>query len=222
VLIHAGDVAAQVGRVTVRAERLGSPRGSTRREEILAVAGEVFIERGFEAATTREIAMRAGILSGALYHHFRTKEEMLFELVRDVYSGILARLQAVERLDIPAEETLRIAVKNHVRYVIENQKRTALVLDEFRSLTREHQRLVRRVENAYAERLDNLIRAGQESGAIRTDLEVRVARMTLVGAANWVHRWYRPAADAEQVANEISSILLGGLITSRARRRPLL
>ena len=62
--------------------------GSERRDEILAIAAELFAERGFAATTVREIADSAGILSGSLYHHFDSKESMVEELLRTFLEDI--------------------------------------------------------------------------------------------------------------------------------------
>src|SRR5436305_11634457 len=64
--------------------------GSERRDEILAIAAQLFAERGFAATTVREIADAAGILSGSLYHHFDSKESMADELVHDMLDRVLA------------------------------------------------------------------------------------------------------------------------------------
>ena len=55
-----------------------------RRDEIVALAGEMFAARGFAGTTVREIADAAGILSGSLYHHFDSKESIVDELLCDV------------------------------------------------------------------------------------------------------------------------------------------
>lgn len=65
------------------ADRSTTRRKSGRREEILQIARTLFAEKGFEAASIREIGDAAGILSGSLYYHFATKDDMLDELVRD-------------------------------------------------------------------------------------------------------------------------------------------
>lgn len=59
-----------------------SAGGQSRRSEILEVAARIFAEHGFEATTIRQIGDAAGILSGSLYYHFTTKEEILHEIIR--------------------------------------------------------------------------------------------------------------------------------------------
>ena len=71
-------------KIEAAAPRKPPPVGkaSKRRDEILQVAAQLFAAKGYEETTIREIGDAAGILSGSLYHHFQTKEEMLHDLLR--------------------------------------------------------------------------------------------------------------------------------------------
>src|SRR5579862_6847505 len=72
------------GEATRRARaRLVSPPPSDRRTTILEAATRRFAEYGFESTTVRQIGDDVNILSGSLYHHFATKDEMLHQIVRD-------------------------------------------------------------------------------------------------------------------------------------------
>ena len=73
--------------------------GSERRDEILAIAAQLFAERGFAATTVREIADAAGILSGSLYHHFDSKESMVDELVHEMLDRVLAAYRRIIATD---------------------------------------------------------------------------------------------------------------------------
>ena len=189
-----------------------TPSGA-RRDDILEAAAAVFVERGFDAATTREIGQRAGVLSGSLYHHFATKEEMLFTLVRDVYTGILASLEEIESAPGSCADRLRQLVELHVRHLIANLARTTLSLHEFRSLTEEHAAVIAAAEARYAGIVTNLIEGGRRDGSLRADADPRLARMVVLGAANWVYRWYRPDGDQEtdEIAAAIASLTVDGL-----------
>jgi AcrR family transcriptional regulator len=187
----------------------------TRRDEVLEAAAAVFVERGFDAATTRDIGERAGVLSGSLYHHFETKEEMLFELVRDVYDGVLATLDGLDPTSGTAADRLRLVLENHVRHLIANLARTTLFLHEFRSLTEEHRAIVQAAEERYVGVVTGLVEEGRADGSLRGDVDPRLARMVLLGAVNWVYRWYREGGSwpPEKIATDIASILLDGMST---------
>jgi AcrR family transcriptional regulator len=186
---------------------------------VLEAAAAVFLERGFEAATTRDIGERAGVLSGSLYHHFETKEEMLFELVRDVYDGVLAFVDGLEPTGTAADR-LRRVLEHHVRHLIANLARTTLFLHDLRSLTPEHRAAIEAAEARYVDVITGLLAEGRADGSLRPDLDPLLTRMVLLGAVNWVYRWYRPggALSAEAIATEIASLLLDG-VSSRAPER---
>src|SRR5690349_2192562 len=72
-----------------------SSQPASRRDELLDLAGTMFAERGLRASTVRDIADSAGILSGSLYHHFSSKEEMVDELIRGFLDWLFDRYQHV-------------------------------------------------------------------------------------------------------------------------------
>src|SRR5579864_7077088 len=79
---------------------------SERRAEILAAATRRIAEHGFEATTVRQIADDVGILSGSLYHHFATKDEMLHEIVHDVVLQIRDNAIRIANSPLDAEHRL--------------------------------------------------------------------------------------------------------------------
>jgi AcrR family transcriptional regulator len=196
------------------------PRSATRREDILGAAADVFVARGFDAATTREIGERAGVLSGSLYHHFETKEEMLFILVRDVYSEILVSHEELLTAPGPAAERLRLLVEAHVQHLIANLARTTLALHEFRSLSDEHRTTIGEAEARYVAIVTELIDQGRADGSLRADADPRLARLVVLGAANWVYRWYSAdgAQTADEIAAAVASLAVDGLAAPPHRR----
>ena len=68
---------------------------ATRRDELLQLAAAMFAERGLKATTVRDIADSAGILSGSLYHHFKSKEQMVEEVMRDFLDWLFSRYEEI-------------------------------------------------------------------------------------------------------------------------------
>ncbi len=71
------------------------PPSVSRRDELLELAATMFAERGLRATTVRDIADSAGILSGSLYHHFKSKEQMVEEVLRDFLDWLFDRYQEI-------------------------------------------------------------------------------------------------------------------------------
>ena len=67
----------------------------SRRDELLDLAATMFADRGLRATTVRDIADSAGILSGSLYHHFKSKEQMVEEVLKDFLDWLFGRYREI-------------------------------------------------------------------------------------------------------------------------------
>lgn len=191
----------------------------SRRAEILRAAAEVFVERGFDATTTRDIGERAGLLSGSLYHHFDTKEQMLHELVQDVYTPTAEYVARARSCPGGAADQLFDLVRSHVRHLLTSRHQAFLFLHESRSLTPEHRAAIGTEERRYVEAIDGFLLDGRSDGTLRADVDPVLARLTVLGAANWVYRWFREEGEwsPDQVADTIATITIDGLRPSDQR-----
>src|SRR5256885_9777274 len=70
----------------------------SRADEIVDIAARLFYERGYPSVSTRSLAQAAGIQGGSLYHHFTSKEEILYRIVQygsgEFFAGLLPHLDA--------------------------------------------------------------------------------------------------------------------------------
>jgi len=157
--------------------------GAPSRKQLMAVAIDCFARLGFQGTSIERIARDAGVTKGALYYHFRDKEELLFAAVTDRIGGFEGQvLEAVEP-GADAAATLRrvvdacffhATVSNHRRFII-----TLMVeaLDVHPRLSDEFRRILRRMRGFLAE----VVRRGQQAGTFRSDLDPRAAAATLAG-----------------------------------------
>src|SRR5262245_55684129 len=92
--------------------------GDTTRERLLAAAGPIFAERGFEAASIRDIAREAGANLGAVNYHFRSKEQLYLETVKCAYESVARAVPLPQwPAGTPAEQKLREFVRVFLRRV---------------------------------------------------------------------------------------------------------
>jgi TetR/AcrR family transcriptional regulator, cholesterol catabolism regulator len=192
------------------------PPPRRRRAEVLEAAGELFLENGYEATSTADIARRLGILRGSIYYYLDSKEGLLFELIEDAHEGFVRAIDAIAGSDDDALTKLRHLIEQHIVFLTESRVATTLFLTESRSLTPEHRTIVARHEETYRRSVAALIRDGQGSGVIRADVDAELATMLFLGAANWIHRWYGPegAASVGELARQFSLIIGDGLRAS--------
>src|ERR1700710_2489613 len=105
---------------------MSETRASTRREELLAIAAELFAERGFKNTTVRDIADAAGILSGSLYHHFDSKEAMVDELLDSFQTALWREYDAIVASDRTPKEKLEAVVRASFDAIDHNHSEVAI------------------------------------------------------------------------------------------------
>lgn len=162
----------------------------TPRGRVLRAAAHLFRVQGYSGTTVREIAALVGIQSGSLFHHFRSKEEILFVVMREiiVYNTVVLKA-AVEGLVSPEEE-LRVVIMSELNAIngITRDAMTVLVF-EWESVSREHKDELEVLRQEY-ERLwlKALMAVSQDEDWIAS---VSVRRSLLRGAIAWTATWYR-------------------------------
>src|SRR5438067_6158827 len=84
-----------------------STAAEEKRRVLLDAAVRVFAEKGFHASRVGDIAEEAGVAHGLLYHYFRSKEEVLETIFREVWELLAADTERIEHADVPLREQLR-------------------------------------------------------------------------------------------------------------------
>src|SRR4051812_14579612 len=99
-----------------------------RKEQILTAAAQLFKERGYAATSMRDIATKLNIEAASLYHHIKSKEEILEIICFGMADKFLAAIAEVNDIYFNAEEKLRMAIKYHVHIITANQEQSAVFL----------------------------------------------------------------------------------------------
>jgi AcrR family transcriptional regulator len=90
--------------------------GHERLGEILSAAKELFLEHGYESVSTRKIAQRVGISQTALFTYYKTKDDILGQLIRDAFEELRGRLAKVDRSATDLHDWFRRAVAGYIAF----------------------------------------------------------------------------------------------------------
>ena len=190
--------------------------GSERRDEILAIAAELFAERGFAATTVREIADSAGILSGSLYHHFDSKESMVEELLRTFLEDITHAYREEAASGDDPVKVLRTLVRLAFESIGSRRATVSVMVNEYNLLISYPRfSFVQDLSEETEQLWVGVIDRGVKSGAFRADLDPRMTYRFLRDAI-WVSvRWYQPTGrdPPEDIADAYIGMLLDGIAT---------
>jgi len=186
----------------------------SRRDELLDLAATMFAERGLRATTVRDIADSAGILSGSLYHHFKSKEQMVEEVLRDFLDWLFGRYQEIVDTEPNPLERLKGLFMTSFEAIEHRHAQVVIYQDEVKRLSSLPQFDFVDARNKEQRKLwIDLLDEGVEQGCFRPDIDVDVV-YRFIRDTTWVSvRWYQPGGPltAEEVGRQYLSIVLGGI-----------
>ncbi len=182
-----------------------------RRAEILHSALRAFRARGYHATTLEDIANQLGIRSAALYHYFPDKESILYACHREGLAEVERILAEARERYTTAPERLAHAIREHVRVMADTLEGSALAL-EVGALTPRRRAEVIAERDRYERGLRDIVAEGVRRGEFRP-LDPKLAAFALLGAINWVARWYRPDGPvrAPELGAHFADHLVNGL-----------
>lgn len=183
------------------------------RQEILRAAARLFHLRGYDATSMNDVAGAMKLSKGGLYHHFKSKDEILFSLMDHAMEITQERvIHPVLGITDP-EERLRMLVRRHVELVLSARDREITVmLHENHPLPPGLRKRINRRKKDYVHFVENLVAEVQRMRQARNNISPRAATFALLGMINWIYQWYRPEGtlNAEQLARQFADIFFGG------------
>lgn len=161
------------------------------RGRLLREAARLFRDKGYERTTVRDLAAAVGIQSGSLFHHFRTKEEILKAVMVETIRLNTAVMQAAMEAADSNRDKLRALVSAELESINgQTGEAMAVLVFEWRSLSEVSQAEVLKLRDIYEALWLDVLGALKEEGALVAD--PFVVRRMLTGALSWTVTWYRP------------------------------
>ena len=197
-----------------RKQRQGTLEAN-RREELLHAAARLFVEKGFDATTTRDIAEAVGMRSGSPFYHFRSKQELLkAAMIAGLETGY-RRLQAASDGIVDPAQRLRVMIRTHLGNLLEGDCHVPMLLYESRALEAEARAEIAAATDRYQEVWQATLDELAASGRLRSS--AAPLRLLLFGMLNWSSQWYRPdgALSLDEIATAAAELLLPFLLDLR-------
>ncbi len=179
------------------------------RRDLMNVAIDCFAKYGFQATSIDRIAKAAGVTKGALYYHFKDKEELLFEAVKNRVGQFERRVAG----DLESANDARRALRNLGRICVEhatksNHRRLIVTLmveslDTNQRVTKQFREMMKRFRGfLYA-----IVRDGQQRGQFRKDVDAAVAAEVFAGAIMGAEIQYYQDPKAFDLAATVDAFL---------------
>jgi TetR/AcrR family transcriptional regulator, cholesterol catabolism regulator len=183
---------------------------SARRSELTREAARLFAEKGYHGTSIGDLAKALGVQKASLYSHIDSKQDLLYETMRDGADAFHAALDAIPET-LPAVEKIRLALRGHLHVVADQLDVATVFVREWRYLEGDRRDEILAERRRYEERVRDLFREGRELGELRSDLDDASAALLALSAANWAYTWLQAGRDTDELADRFFSILLDGI-----------
>lgn len=183
------------------------------RQEILRTAARLFQQQGYDATSMNDVAAALKLSKGGLYHHFQSKDEILFNLMDHAMEITQERVVNPVRAIADPEEALRTLIRLHIETVLSVRDREITVmLHENHPLPPTLRRRINVRKKDYIHFVENLVAEAQKKRQSKGTVTPRAAAFALLGMINWIYQWYRPegALQGESLARQYADIFFAG------------
>ncbi len=194
-----------------------APTFELQRSDILQAAAALFAERGFAGASMSELAGACGISKPLLYHYYRGKEALLFDIANAYVERLIAITAEVRKRRLSPEAHFRALVEQFMREYEHAQAQHMVLVQDVKFLSTSQRETVQAKERQVVDEFARVI------GALKPRVNRRKLRvpitMILFGMINWTFTWLRADGSVtySDMASIVSDIFLNGAVASPSR-----
>ncbi len=190
------------------------------RQEILRTAARLFQQQGYDGTSMNDVAAALKLSKGGLYHHFQSKDEILFNLMNHAMDITEEQVIAPVKSIANPEDRLRALIRRHIGVVLsERDREITVMLHENHPLTPALRKRINARKKDYVHFVENLIgevqaqrAVGSNASSSKKTVTHRAAAFALLGMINWIYQWYRPdgSLQEESLVQQYTEIFFQG------------
>lgn len=154
------------------------------RENIVEAATMLFHKKGFFATSIADIAKSSGLTKGALYHHFKSKEDIFIHVIKSIKNAWLINVGKKVVMENDPLESLDKLLENHALFLNKNDFYCIVLnglIHELDSVNTEFFNIVQSAYSDLAEFIKKILEKGQLAGKLRNDIDPEITALSIVG-----------------------------------------
>lgn len=190
--------------------RTKSPNYEAQQQNILENAARLFAEQSFPSASIAQLAELCGMSKPLLYHYYRDKSHLLFDIADTYVDRLVGIVDEASRQGLPAEAHLRLLIERFMEEYASSRHYHMVLVQDVKFLGEADRRQVKAKQAGVVAAFAELI------ARLRPELsteQVKPVTMTLFGMMNWTFTWFRAdgAIDRAGMARIVSQLFLHGV-----------
>jgi AcrR family transcriptional regulator len=192
--------------------RIKTEKNISRKDVIVSKAATLFREKGYKAASMRDLAEAVGVEAASLYNHIKSKSELLHELVFNVANRFMVKLDEIESENISSLEKMEKILRFHIDEMINHYEEVYVNDTEWKHLSDPYLSNYQNQRRVYRKRLAAIIEEGIRNKEIKA-IDAPTVVLIFLHAVSGIESWHRSTKkiSAEELEQNMVTILIDGL-----------
>ena len=192
--------------------RIKTEKNISRKDVIVSKAATLFREKGYKAASMRDLAEAVGVEAASLYNHIKSKSELLHELVFSVANKFVIKMDEIESENISSLAKMEKLLRFHITEMIHNYEEVYVSDREWKHLSDPYLSNYQNQRRVYRKRIAAIIEEGIRNKEIKT-IDAPTVVLIFLHAVSGIESWHRSTKKitAEELEQNMVTILIDGL-----------
>jgi len=192
--------------------RIKTEKNGSRKDVIVRKAATLFREKGYKAASMRDLAEAVGVEAASLYNHIKSKSELLHELVFSVANKFVLKMGEIESENISSLEKMEKLLRFHITEMIHNYEEVYVSDREWKHLSDPYLSNYQNQRRVYRKRIAAIIEEGIRNKEIKT-IDAPTVVLIFLHAVSGIESWHRSTKKitATELEQNMVTILIDGL-----------
>jgi AcrR family transcriptional regulator len=192
--------------------RIKTEKNLSRKDVIVSKAATLFREKGYKAASMRDLAEAVGVEAASLYNHIKSKSELLHELVFSVANKFVLKVDEIESESISSLQKMEKILRFHITEMIHHYEEVYVSDREWKHLSDPYLSNYQNQRRVYRKRLAAIIEEGIRNKEIKA-IDAPTVVLIFLHAVSGIESWHRSTKKitAEELEQNMVAILIDGL-----------
>ncbi|WP_066587293.1 TetR/AcrR family transcriptional regulator [Cellulomonas timonensis] len=188
-------------------------KNSSVQDSVKKAAVDLFASQGYATTSVQQIVEAAGVTKGAMYHYFRSKDDLLFAIYEQLLTLQSEHLAEIVDSGLPTDATLRAVCVDVIETSIDYLPEGTVFFRSVHMLAQDRQEEVTRRRRQYHDDFARIIERGQREGLYRVDVPRAVLVAHFFSDVHYLSHWYSPAGPESkgEIAAQLTDLFLVSL-----------
>ncbi|WP_409299258.1 TetR/AcrR family transcriptional regulator [Peribacillus sp. SCS-26] len=192
------------------------------KDRIIETSLRLFEEYGFHGVSVSQIVAESGTSKGGFYHHFQSKDELLYMIHDYFITYVLDKAREAHASSHSPAQKMQKIIQSFAKVFHLYKPHISVFYQESTYLRPEYTEEIKKKRDSYKQLIFQVIEEGREAGEFRREISVEITGMTILGMVNWTYKWYQPEGERtiEEIADMFVDFVLNSLLTEKAKSNP--